>query len=141
VHHDDATRTVAVRVRVLFGRSSVRRPARVADAVSTVERLEANRLFEITQLAFGATDSQLLIFVNDGDPGGVVTAVLELAQPVENDWDYLLVANITNNATHKKFLLFLKFEMFWTSLLEPTRGDSVKDVQASGDSNFPSGRM
>ena len=44
VHDDDAAGAVAVRMRVLLGRPAVRRPARVADAVETVDRIDADRL-------------------------------------------------------------------------------------------------
>ena len=40
VHHDDRAGAVAMRMRVLFGGPAVRRPARVADAVDAVERLD-----------------------------------------------------------------------------------------------------
>ena len=42
VNYDHAAGAVTMRVRILFGRSSVRRPASVADAISSVEWLEAN---------------------------------------------------------------------------------------------------
>ena len=41
VHDDDPSGAVAVRVRVLLGRTAVRRPAGVADAVFAFERLRA----------------------------------------------------------------------------------------------------
>ena len=51
VHDDDAAGAIAMRMRVLFRRSPVRRPAGVTDAVQTVDRLRANRTFEVDQLA------------------------------------------------------------------------------------------
>ena len=42
VDDDDAAGAVAVRMRVLFGRPAVRRPARVADAVVALERIDAD---------------------------------------------------------------------------------------------------
>ena len=68
VNDDDAARAVAVRVRVLLGRPPVRRPARVADAVGAVERLQPDRLFEIAQLPFGAAHLELVRLVHDRDP-------------------------------------------------------------------------
>jgi hypothetical protein len=41
----------------------------VTDAVSAVERAQANRLFEIAQFSFGAADLELMIFVDDSDTG------------------------------------------------------------------------
>ena len=58
-----------MRMRVLFGRTAVGGPTRVADAVSAVERTQTNRLFEIAQFSFGATNLEIVIFVDDGDAG------------------------------------------------------------------------
>ncbi len=69
VNDDDAAGAIAMRVRVLFGRATVRRPTRVADAVIAVERAEPDRLFEIAQFAFGAADLEIVAFVDDGDAG------------------------------------------------------------------------
>ena len=41
VDDDDLAGAVAVRMRVLLGRPAVRRPARVADAVVAVDRIDA----------------------------------------------------------------------------------------------------
>ncbi len=54
VHHHDVAGAIAVRVRVLFGGTAVRGPAGMADAVRPIERVDADGLFEIAQLARGA---------------------------------------------------------------------------------------
>ena len=54
VDDDDLAGAVAVRVRVLLGRPSVRRPARVADAVVAVERVQRDGLLEVRELAGAA---------------------------------------------------------------------------------------
>jgi hypothetical protein len=41
----------------------------VADAVRAVERAQANDLFEVAQFAFGATDLEIVLFVDDRDTG------------------------------------------------------------------------
>ncbi len=51
VHDDDAARAVAVRVGVFFGGAAVGGPAGVADAKGAIERMLAQHLFEIVQLA------------------------------------------------------------------------------------------
>ena len=58
-----------MRVRVLFSRTTVRGPTCVADAVGAVERAETNRLFEVAQFSFGATDLEFVTFVDDRDTG------------------------------------------------------------------------
>ena len=60
VHHHDASGAIAMRMRVLFGGPAVRGPAGVADAVGAVERLQADGLFQVAQLAFGAANLQAL---------------------------------------------------------------------------------
>ena len=47
VNDDDSSRTVAVGVRILLGRSTVGRPPGVSDAVNSVGRIRAERIFEI----------------------------------------------------------------------------------------------
>jgi hypothetical protein len=100
VDDDDAASAVAVRVRVLLGGAAVRGPARVADAVGPVERLEPDGLFEVAQLALGAADVEASALVNDRYPGRVVAAVFELPQPVEDDGHDLLVSDVADNAAH-----------------------------------------
>src|SRR4030095_9238003 len=42
-----------------------------------------------------------LAVVDDGDPRRVVAAILEPPQPLKNDRDGLLIADITNNSAHE----------------------------------------
>ena len=57
-HHHGAV-AVSVRVRVFFGRGPVCRPARVADAVRAVKRVQANNFLEVSELPFRAADVEL----------------------------------------------------------------------------------
>src|SRR5947209_7231966 len=100
VDDDDASGTVAVRVRVLFRWPPVRRPARVADAICAVERLQPYGLFEIAELALGAAYVEMVRLVNDRDACGVVAAILQLPQPVEDDRDDLFVSDVSDYPTH-----------------------------------------
>jgi hypothetical protein len=72
----------------------------MADAVSAVERAETDRLFEIAQFSFGAPDLELVVFINDCDPGGVVAAIFEFPQPIDDERHHLLVPDVSNNSTH-----------------------------------------
>src|SRR5690242_21105218 len=69
VNNDDAAGAIAMWMRVFFSGTAVRGPARVADAVSAVERTQANDLFEVAQFSFGATDFEVVFFVDDRDTG------------------------------------------------------------------------
>ena len=69
MNNHDFAGAVAVRVGVLFGGASVSGPAGVADAVSSVEGLEADDVFEIAELALRAADLQAFAIASDGDAG------------------------------------------------------------------------
>src|SRR5690242_3826655 len=56
VHYNYTPAAIAMRMGILFGGASVGCPTRVADAVSSIERLQADNFFQIPQLAFSAAD-------------------------------------------------------------------------------------
>ncbi len=100
VHHHDIAGTVAMRVRVFFGGTPVRRPAGVADAVGAVHRVDANRVFQVAQFSRRSSNRQMVIAIQDCDTGRVITAVFEPAQPIQDDGDCSSVADIADNSTH-----------------------------------------
>src|ERR1039458_613322 len=100
MYDDDLARAVAMRMGVFFRGTSVGGPAGVADAVSAVERLETDGLFQVAQLAFGAADLQPVPVAGNGNSSRIITAVLKPPQALEDDRNYLLLADIANNATH-----------------------------------------
>jgi hypothetical protein len=79
VNDDDLSRLVAVRVGVLFGWPTVRRPTGMADAVRAVERMQTNAFFQIAQLPFRTPQLKMMLFVRDRDAGRIVTAILEFS--------------------------------------------------------------
>ncbi len=87
VHDDDFAGAIAVRVGVFFGGAAMRGPARVADAVDAVEGSGANRFFQIVQFAGRAADLQFPVLADHGDAGGVVAAIFEAPEPVQNQRD------------------------------------------------------
>src|SRR5579863_7271894 len=89
-----------MRMGVFFGGASMSGPAGVADAIAAVERFKADGFFEVAELAFGAAELQLVSVAGDGDAGGIVTSVLQLAQAINNDGDHFFFADITDDATH-----------------------------------------
>src|ERR1700719_860225 len=100
VHDDDGSGAVAMGMRVLFGGAAVSGPAGMADAVGSVERLEADDFFEVAQLAFGAADLQAFTIAADCDPSRVVAAIFQTPQPVDNYGHHTLLTYISNDATH-----------------------------------------
>ena len=99
VDDDDAPGAVAMRMRVLLGRPAVRRPARVADAVVPVERVDREDLFEARQLA-GAAPQLDLAVAHDRDARRVVAAILEPPQPVDQNRQNLLLADVADDPAH-----------------------------------------
>ena len=92
--------TIAMRVRVLFSRAPMCRPAGVADAVRAVNRVDLKNVFEIPQLAGRTANAQGLIVLKNRNPGRVVAAVLKTFQAIQNDGDSSLRANVPDYSTH-----------------------------------------
>src|SRR5216684_502719 len=96
VDDDDLARAVAVRVGVFLGWPAVRRPARVADAVLTRQRIGDDHPFEVRQLA-GASPQVHRAAVHDRDARRIVAAVLELSQPLDENGHDILRPDISDN--------------------------------------------
>ena len=103
VHDDDLAGAVLVRMGVLFGGPAVRGPARVPDAVNPFERLGVDGLLEIHELARASAALDLPV-AHDRDARGVVAAIFEAPQAVDQDGHDLLPAEITDDSAHT-FLL------------------------------------
>src|SRR5207248_522089 len=104
VDDDDLAAAILVRMRVLFRRTAVSCPSRMAEAVNAVERFGFNRLFEISQLARAAPPLDAAV-AHHSDAGRVVTAVFETAQPIEQDGHHLLIADVADDAAHSLNLI------------------------------------
>ncbi len=100
VHHDDFAGAIAMRMGIFLGGAAVRGPARVSDAVDAFERSDADRLFEIAQFSRRAADFQLAVVAHDGDAGGVVSAVFEAPEPVQDQRHNALRADIADDSAH-----------------------------------------
>src|SRR6185503_1821032 len=89
-----------VRMRVALGRLAVRGPARVTDADATRDRSIVQRRLEIAELADRAPDRDRA-FLEDRDAGGVVAAVLEPPQRVEDHLLGVLTAtDVADDSAH-----------------------------------------
>ena len=88
VDDDDAAGAVAMRMGVLFGGAAVRGPAGVADAEGAVERMLAQDLFQVAQLAGSAAHfERCAAWAADGDARRVVAAIFQAPQPLDDDGD------------------------------------------------------
>jgi hypothetical protein len=100
VDDDDVAGAVAVGVGVFFGWAAVGRPTGVSDAVAAVYRVNLEDIFEIPQFSGGAADAERLVIAIDGDTGGVVTAVFEPFETIQNDRNSPLGAYVAYDSTH-----------------------------------------
>jgi len=85
VNDDDLSGTVAVRVRVFFGRAPMCRPAGVPNSIGSVDWRFLDDLFQVAQLSGSAANFQFACSVHHRDTGGVIAAVFQFAQPFDND--------------------------------------------------------
>ena len=117
VHDDDLAGAVLVRMGVLLRGPAVRGPARVADAVDSLERLRVDGLLEVHELARAAPSLDLPV-ADDGDACGVVAAIFEPPQPVDEDGHDFLRAEIADDSAHI-FLLSTFYLLVSFLLLDP----------------------
>ena len=101
VDDDDCAGAVAVRMGVFFAGAAVSGPARVADAIAAFQRLLADNVFEIAQLAFGAADLKAVAVSGDRDARGVLTPILQPAQTFNDDRYNFFLADVADDAAHK----------------------------------------
>src|SRR5262245_1220002 len=99
VDDDNLASAVAVGMCVLFGGTSVRGPARMADAVVAGNRIGADDLLEVRQLAGTAPEADRAA-ANHRAAGRVVAAVLKLAESVDENRNDVLRSDVADDPTH-----------------------------------------
>jgi hypothetical protein len=100
VNDYDFPSAIAMRMSILFAWSPVSGPACVPDAVGSFKGLVADNLFEIPELAFRAANLKTISVPSYSYAGRVVTAVLKFAQSFDDDGNYLLLADVTDDSAH-----------------------------------------
>jgi hypothetical protein len=58
------------------------------------------RVFQVAQLAGCTPHREMIVAVQDRDPGRVIPAVFQPAQAIQNDGDSSSVPDIADDATH-----------------------------------------
>ena len=91
-------------MRIALARHAVSGPARVRDAELAVRGVRPERVFEIAHLADRARAPDRAGAVENGDAGGVVAAVLEPAQAVDQYRDDVVVCDGAYDSTHERVL-------------------------------------
>src|SRR6185436_19454770 len=99
VDDDDAAGAVAMRMRVLFGRPTVRRPSRVAEAVPAVDGIPGQDVLEPGEFPGAAPDVDLPV-VDDRDARGVIAAILEPPKPFDDDGHRGPGSDVTDDSAH-----------------------------------------
>ena len=98
---DDRKPRRGMRMGVGFRRLAVRRPARVADADRPAKRRRGKFRLEVLQLAFGAPPLQFAV-LQRRHPGGIVAAVFEPLQGIDNRARDRPGPENPDNSTHPK---------------------------------------
>ena len=93
-----------MRVGIGFDRLAMGGPAGMADAGVAHQRLALEAVFEITQLAFGAPPRQVAV-LDSGDARGIVAAIFEALQRVDQLFGDRPFAEDANDAAHRPLLL------------------------------------
>ena len=91
---------VEMRMRVMVGDFAMSGPASMTDARSSGRRLFRHELRQIgdASRAFAGFD---MVAVHNRHAGGVVAAIFEAAQTIEQDGRSLRSSDIANNSAHK----------------------------------------
>src|SRR5262249_21095908 len=91
---------ITMGVSIFFRGATVGGPARVSDAVSAIQRLQADNFFQVAQFSFGAANLQAFTIATHGNAGGVVATILQPLEAIQNDWYDTLLANVPHNTAH-----------------------------------------
>src|SRR5262249_22133994 len=90
---------------VLLGGTAVSCPAGMADAERAIDGARLNGVFEISQLALGAANGELIVFAIDGKSGGVITPVLQALATFQNDGRGLVAPDVANDSAHNSIIV------------------------------------
>ena len=100
MHHHDVAVAIAMRMRVFFGGTPVRGPARVPDAIRASQRLIADGFFQIAQFSGRAPQFQAPVAVQHGDARRIVAAVFQPPQTIQDDRHRIAAADVSHNSAH-----------------------------------------
>ena len=102
VHKHQAPACVEMRMSVLVGHAAMSSPARMTDTEMAVRRICRDDLGQIGDASDGLSHFDASA-VERGDACGIVAAIFETPQAIEQDRNCLCPADVTNNAAHRNF--------------------------------------
>ena len=105
VHDGDAAVRVQMRVRVLVGCATVGRPARVPDARRGGRERSLDAAGELLHLAGGASDVDSVLVIEQRDARGVVSAILQPAQSLDDDGAGRSPPGVADDSAHTRHLV------------------------------------
>jgi hypothetical protein len=77
--NDNVSATISVGMGVFLRRSPVSRPPRMTKSPRSLQRVEAECLFEPTEFSLGATDVETALWCDDSQTGRVISPVFQPA--------------------------------------------------------------
>jgi hypothetical protein len=119
---DDRDRAGFVRMRVFLGRAAVSRPSRVSDSDVAVQGRVGQQVAQVFELALGAANFEFAAIDDSCDARRIVAAVLEAAQPFEQDGVGLVRPDISDYSAHDRSLLHPAIAGKLTELPGPSDG-------------------
>ena len=84
-----------------LGDAAVRRPARVRDADPAVLRRRGELVLEFGDLAYRPAQAYVSFAVDDRDPGGIIAAILEATQALDENGHNIAFRDRTNDSAHE----------------------------------------
>src|SRR5690606_21851988 len=90
-----------MRVRIGLVRHAMGRPARMADADGAAERLVHEATLEIDQLALCTAAGEVAV-IDGGDAGGIVTAIFQPLQRIDDQRRYGRTPDNPANSAHRQ---------------------------------------
>jgi hypothetical protein len=90
-----------VRMRVALGRHAVRRPAGMCNAQVALDRRLLERVLQHPDFADRAQPAQFAAAVQDREAGGIVTAVFQAPQPLDQDGNDVSVSDRADDSAHE----------------------------------------
>src|SRR5215469_339762 len=100
VHHNDLAGAVPVRMRVFLGGTAVRGPSRVADSIDALNGSGSDRFFKIAEFAWCTPNLEFSVVAYNGDASGIISAVFEALQPIQDQRNDTFGANVADNSAH-----------------------------------------
>src|SRR5438132_982943 len=100
VNERDLAAGIEMRMRVFVVYFAVRSPTRVADADVTRGGFASDQFGKRRDASGAFARFKLIVAINDGDSGGVVAAVFESTQSLEQDRRGLSAPDITDDSAH-----------------------------------------